>query len=575
MRYIDTERIPIQIISKIENYSEEKIKKIDFLSNINCILFSDKIYTTQKIRFIHAYYQSLINNHTISNSLKCKIFLNTLTEITCFKNVSSDEIKSELNIRLVLDAVFENDDELSEKLLKLLFSSLYSFNLHQNGYYYNLLLSNIIALLYFYIYIDYSLLDDSRKKSLINLCKMGFKNNSYLSVDLNQLFYSHQQQMFDIILEGEYNDLLLISREKFGDAALLDAVGFHYFNTEKVFPLWFLFSALYDGKNRNENEYIFFEKAIKNKPERVYYDCTKLLACFTPEKKLSVENVKNIRQLNALVGAINFIDDEKQLLYFNYFNKTIQQLNHIFIDKNIDINEIVRKISQREFFNGIFYDSEIKSCTNNLKNISFISSINIKDFVGPITEDVFLGKNIEDNLLNKMYADLKACLTTVFNEEFKKILPHETFSANIEGVNKYINFLINNHYKYKTFDFYEIIIKNKIEISDDLFKSLVSIEQNISDISIKSNSLLLLNDNYVHISFKIIDIIFSDLTKEQIEDILNKKKILIDSFKIDNCYYDYKSAYSYIKESRKSISVTIAYETNITNKSGVICLIKE
>ncbi|MEE1171373.1 MAG: hypothetical protein U0K87_03375, partial [Ruminococcus sp.] len=46
-----------------------------------------------------------------------------------------------------------------------------------------------------------------------------------------------------------------------------------------------------------------------------------------------------------------------------------------------------------------FYDSEIKSCTNNLKNISFISSINIKDFVGPITEDVFLGKNIEDNLL--------------------------------------------------------------------------------------------------------------------------------------------------------------------------------
>ena len=426
------------------------VYQISEKSNLNSILNYDKNLLgnlSENIAQFQEYYIGILNEFLSTNKKENKISQITKFEIGFFRQIA------ELTIRL--QEYNQGEENEIPKWIKYLEKII--FNSKDNN------VDDLLPIEAANILLDLNLSFSKKKEdNIYNKIKKNFCSEEIDTqiIELNFIdeIYKRmnvQKNCYDLLLAKFY---LLSEKQRHMNSNMEILLKIFYFNKKKFFDI--IYSTLYNEENLYINIKLFsnFWKTVNE-----YY----------PEE--------NFFKKETIFRMLDFLEDQNPTLrhlsktWLNQanqlFNKIIDPIFSVLLDKEIVVENINDKTGGRTEFLHEFNISEILKAFNKLKNIIINSNImpflenKINDEILSMIRFSSFSKN-EMNYLQALISTLLHFIRTKSKKDLKEDFIKEVFSLNAAST-EFLEFLLKNIKNY------EFLIQNTTMINNIILGSLI------------------------------------------------------------------------------------------------------
>lgn len=553
----DLDSIIFKYIGTIKYSAENYIQNFHIASTIDDILENLDIEDFIKIRYVFSYYQSVVDNSTISEETRYQL-LNSIVEKLCYlRDGGTGEVRGKILLYIAKHSIFENESEVErKKIIIIIVNNLLNENRYSTEDCYWSVVSQLFRGLYFYSVYETETLCSEYRTELAKLYGYASTGKNNLKVTLSSLVNENPE----LVIKWLTRDAVYCS----GRANIFDYFPANFYCKTSIWVhenllhfAFFAYSIFGYGFNLFPAANIILDKNVDIGLKKKI--CREILEISDEQFQLNEHAISKLHEMQTFLGNTGVLPDQYFVDNFKFFNEHLRDIETtknqaVLIKTSADaeklFSELVPLINKLEPFK---YNYEIP--------IDNGQRIRLRPYLRTVDEDE---KDTKYAAQRKLYE-----ITKILNMIISKTLPPEKIEFDFSGVKKLLELLQGNTYLFTNYIYVNDLA---INVETKTTKEYALLKEAISKIfcahSKDLNSAVFLKESEIEFNMHIINYQLDFPTDEQCEKFINSNKVAEGKYRIDGIIQDFAGAMKFVHENYRAESSEICIATNITKDSG-------
>lgn len=556
--YYDRREIIFEPLENIQYLNDKEISASSMLEISNGLENLEALNDSDKSDILYHYFKSIYLNELINKRVRNNLLEDLIKHVSNFNYSDEndyDSVKQKSLLLIVRDFVLVNKEiEDAEDILIQISKVFYSGRLYQSNK-----LFETIAIIYLaiYLYSEYeteTLVKEHREKlkSLIHAHEQNIHTSriSFNAV-INTFFMQIVKALWNLS-DQDYKNLHFIEyfppqagpkATVWGMRAGINFATFNYLLSYYDFePLPY---KMINNWDKLENKRIYIESLLK------LFDYE--------DQVLTESNRDKMNRISEWVGIRGSVSLDIQKEMFEKLNKEMQLLEENELEK-VDNN--IPKVDEINIL--------LKEKLSNSRNsYGYNASIKIEEAQEMHFRPLIMNLQHSNNSLN-LSTRLARSFKDFLNEQIKKELPEVQLSFDLEGVEALLNKLKNKGFNKRNYTYIDdLALKKEVRGSAE-YQELVELIKNISFEKTKPiNSRMFFKDDCLEYNIKITGYNLELLTDDECSDYVEKFKVGVGLYKLQEAYLNKSKAMELIKEGYRKELVSFRYNSNLNSDCGI------
>lgn len=556
--YFDFDKIKTMLkpLIRIQFYNQERLSTSGFINIYKDLEFLNSLSRNEKVSIMYTYFKSIILNEEISTTYKAiliNVFIKNVMRFNTKEVNNFDIVKKTVILKIHKDFILLNsDEEIRNAIFVSIIDACRENRFSENPEYYNTIALILISI-YFYSFKEISTIEETHReelKSLITLKPINIKKAKLTFIEiLSRDIREVVRAIINIALdsENEYHQFEYFPYSLVAKTIVL--------TKEAVLSLGFKL-------------YLIYYYDIFNSPIILIKD---------------LSNMDIINKLDVLNVFMDFFDDGTSNLTKDAINDLTEIASWLELKTNSYnfkkvhdmINEELKKINKE-------YIENVKPVEENIINMEDLSeSLNKylveKNFFGydrtislEKSEELTFNPLIEaagrdKNIIYRVEMGIRNVLSSIV----KEILPIETLSFDMDGIQKLLELLSAKTLNSRNYTFIDDLAFSKQVRTSPQFKEL---EEIIYKMEMKNTepirNYMFFNSEDFKFNVEISKYKSRELTPDELGAYTENFKVSEEYYKIKGALYDKSNSMEIVGKMYKVYEVSIRIKSLITPESG-------